>query len=121
MRSFSLIMLASVIEGLPLSFIEAMAMGVPVVSTDLEGIPELVDDEVGACVRNAKSDARRLRSLVDAGLNVLENDSERGAMSVRARERVRKHFGIEQMRADYLSAFHDLLERNKSIADSRHG
>ncbi len=121
MRSFSLVMLASIIEGLPLSFIEAMAMGVPVVSTGLEGIPELVDGEVGACISNHRSAARRLRELSDAALDILDDDQKRSAMSSRGRERVRKHFGIEQMRADYLAAFDDLLKSTAPMAHSKHG
>jgi glycosyltransferase involved in cell wall biosynthesis len=109
MRSLSLIMLASNIEGLPLVFFEAMAMGVPVVSTNLEGIPELVDDEVGACVPNAQNDEERSGLLCDAALRILENDELRSAMGRRARQRIQEHFSFKKSEADYLAAFDDLF------------
>jgi glycosyltransferase involved in cell wall biosynthesis len=60
--------MASFAEGLPVSLMEAMALGVPVVSTWISGIPELARDEVTALLvppGNAEELARALKRLID--------------------------------------------------------
>lgn len=54
-------------EGLPMVVLEAMAMGVPVVATDVEGVPEAVRDGVDGLIcrpGNARDLAAALRRLV---------------------------------------------------------
>jgi glycosyltransferase involved in cell wall biosynthesis len=46
LRAADLFVLASEIEGLPLVVLEAMSQGVPVVATDVGGMPEAVIDDV---------------------------------------------------------------------------
>lgn len=64
--------LASFAEGVPVSLMEAMALGLPVVSTRIMGIPELVaDGETGVLVAPGNSDelvAALERLAVDAAL-----------------------------------------------------
>ncbi|WP_164007733.1 glycosyltransferase [Pyxidicoccus trucidator] len=117
MRDMSLLLLASKIEGLPLVFFEAMAMGVPVVSTSIQGIPELVTSEVGACVPNLKDPERRMERLSDAALRILENDELRAAMGRRARLRLQGGgFSLAEANAAYLQAFEELLRGSADAA-----
>ncbi len=46
MRAFDLLMLSSDAEGLPVVIMEAFALGIPVVATDVGGVSELVNDNV---------------------------------------------------------------------------
>jgi glycosyltransferase involved in cell wall biosynthesis len=109
MRDMSLLLLASRREGLPIVFYEAMSMGVPVVSTTIEGIPELVTPDVGACVPNLKNPEKRLERLCDAVLSIMENEPLRVAMGQRARQRIQTHFPLAATHAAYLKAFEELL------------
>lgn len=46
MRAADIFVLPSITEGFPLTIVEAMAWGLPIVATDVGGIPELVEDGV---------------------------------------------------------------------------
>ena len=84
----------SVTEGLGLAIIEAMAAGLPVVASDIGGIPELIpDSETGILVPVGDSAALR------QALSRLSKDpQQRVALGQRARERALACFSEEQMR-----------------------
>jgi glycosyltransferase involved in cell wall biosynthesis len=59
--------LASFAEGIPVALMEAMAMGIPCVSTSVAGIPELIRDNVDGLLvppSSAESFASAIESLV---------------------------------------------------------
>jgi colanic acid/amylovoran biosynthesis glycosyltransferase len=75
-------------EGIPVSIMEAMATGIPVVSSFHSGIPELVEDKrtgLLAPERDVDGLARRIASLLD-------DPDAWGGMVAAARERVEKDF-----------------------------
>jgi colanic acid/amylovoran biosynthesis glycosyltransferase len=84
-------LLPSISEGLSNAALEAMAMEVPVVTTDAGGMAEAVRDGIDGFVtprRDAEAMARRLTQLAgDAEL--------RGRLGRSARRRVQERFGIE--------------------------
>lgn len=78
-------------EGIPVALIEAMATGLPVVSTRISGIPELVEDGVhGRLVRerDPKALADALCELEEMGI------AQRAEMGRRGRERVMRDFNL---------------------------
>jgi colanic acid/amylovoran biosynthesis glycosyltransferase len=79
------LVLASFGEGLPVVIMEAMAMGRPIVSTDVGGISELVvDGETGWLVPSG--DSERLAEAMRLALEA--SDTDLAAMGQRGRERV---------------------------------
>jgi colanic acid/amylovoran biosynthesis glycosyltransferase len=79
-------------EGLPVVIMEAMARGVPVVTTYIAGIPELaVDGETAAVVP-----AGDVRLLADALARVLVDDTFRHRITGRAADRVRERHDIRK-------------------------
>ena len=76
--------LPSFAEGLPVVIMEALALGVPVVTTAIAGIPELVDGECGWVIP-----AGSVEALADAMQAVLDADPARlRAMGMVGRARV---------------------------------
>ena len=80
-------------ECLPYAILEAMAHGLPVVGTDVAGIPEEIDDGVtGHVVAPGHAP-----SLADAIAALAADPARRRAMGEAGRGRVRSEFGIERM------------------------
>lgn len=74
--------LASLWEGLPIAILEAMALGIPTISTDLNAIPEAVKNlETGVLVEIGNS-----RQLAEAIINLLDNKDLRDKLGEKGRD-----------------------------------
>ncbi len=93
--------LSTEIEGLPVSIMEAMAAGLPVVATHIGGVPELVrDGETGLLVRLRDVDG------LAAAMRRLTGDAPLCArMGAAGRARIRDHFSPEAM-TEQIEAFY---------------
>ncbi len=80
-----LFVLGSAFEGLPVSIMEAMAAGLPVVATAVGGVPEAVSSGESGYLVPAHDPEALARALV----TVAENDQLRGRMAAAAHERSR--------------------------------
>jgi glycosyltransferase involved in cell wall biosynthesis len=89
-RSRALV-LPSLAEGLPVVIMEAMALGRPVISTTVAGIPELVQDGVNGWLiapGSATACAEAMRAVLTADSAQLQRMAERGRAAVTARHNV---------------------------------
>ena len=76
----------------PMVIKESMAMETPVISTDISGIPEIIDDgEDGILVSSKNVD-----ELSDAIKELLESEEKRKQMGKRARKKVEEKFSLEK-------------------------
>ncbi|MFK7893758.1 MAG: glycosyltransferase family 4 protein [Granulosicoccus sp.] len=75
-------------DGIPNVIAEAMALGIPVVSTRVSAIPELVQDGVTGCLVEADDDA----ALAQAIQRLAEDENLRHNLRVAARKRVKVLF-----------------------------
>ncbi len=93
LAAFDLAALPSKAEGLPLSLLETMALGVPPVATRVGGIPELiVHDECGLLVPVGDVGA-----LAGALGRLLSDADLRRRLGAAASRRIRDHFSLETM------------------------
>jgi glycosyltransferase involved in cell wall biosynthesis len=93
----SVFTLASLTEGIPLTILEAMASGLPVVATRVGGNPEVVaDEETGLLV--PPGDAELLASAL---LEMWRDPGKRQAFGAAGRVRVKTHFDVSRMVAEY--------------------
>jgi glycosyltransferase involved in cell wall biosynthesis len=99
-------------EGTPVSAIEAMASGCPVVATRVGGLPDLIDDgETGYLV--PREDAHALGAAV---MGLLRNHETARRIGETARARVAERFTTERLAADMERLYSDLLLQKGSMA-----
>jgi glycosyltransferase involved in cell wall biosynthesis len=92
-------------DGLPTVLLEAMAMGTPVVSTDVTGIPEVLEDSVtGLAIPQKDASA-----LATACLRLLEDAELRKALSINARQLIEDRFDIRQNSRELRDLFSRIL------------
>jgi glycosyltransferase involved in cell wall biosynthesis len=99
--------LASRSEGMPLSVLEAMAAGLPVVASAVGGVPELVvSGETGLLVRPDDMDA-----LADALRTVLSDAALRRSMGDSGRARAEQLFDLPAFRTAHVQLYREALDR----------
>jgi len=103
--ALDLFCLSSDSEGIPLTMLEAMAAGVPVVSTSVGGIPEVIEDGVnGRLVPKGSSDLLAARIA-----EMLADPAGTAALAARGRETVRARFTAERMIRETEQVYDDVL------------
>ena len=103
---FDVFVLPSLFEGLPVSAIQAMAAGLPVVASRVGGIEEVVEHEVtGLLVEPAHP-----QELAGALSRLVENPERRLKMGEQAREHAMLRFSAEAMVAKTEGIYAELLE-----------
>jgi len=107
LRNFDVFALSSRTEGFSIACIEAMACGVPVVSTRSGGPQQILD---GGCGELVPVDDPA--QLADAIRRLLESPAKRGAMIDAALERVRERYSLSAMIDNYESLLDSLIARS---------
>jgi glycosyltransferase involved in cell wall biosynthesis len=92
-------------EGLPLSVLEAMAEGLPVVATPVGGVPELVRDGTDGLLVPVEDDA----ALATAIARLADDAGLRAAMGAAGRDRARGEFSFDRMTERYERLYGSLL------------
>ena len=103
-------------EGIPNAIKEAMATGMPVISTNHGGIPELVEDGVSGYLvpqRNVEAMVDRLRSVID-------HPETWSAIGQAARNRVMAEFDIDKLNDDLVRLYEALIDSPEKISTMIH-
>ena len=119
-------LVCSLKEGLSLTAYESCAMGVPVISADVGGQKDLIDDSVGAlvpCLQSEEDDLNEhqysdeeVTSYVMPLVRILTDETTWRKMSAAARARIEHGFTIRQMVDYFDTEFHRLVTDVNAIA-----
>jgi glycosyltransferase involved in cell wall biosynthesis len=93
----NIFVISSFTEGLPISLLEAMRSGTPVIATKVGGIPEVLD--YGRCGMLVESGNEA--DLSEAILKLYHSDDMRKTLSAAARKRFEEQFTIDKMESRY--------------------
>ena len=98
---------SSLTEGISLTLLEAMAVGLPIVATAVGGNPEIVLPGTTGSLVPASNPA----ALADAIVTMCHSQSSWSAMGKAGRDRVARHFDVRRMASDYEQLYRDLISQ----------
>ena len=113
LQSADIFVLPSLEEGFSNALLEAMAVGLPIVATDVGGNGEALK-ETGLLVR-----PKDIMALANAITSLIEDPARAAGLGQSARERAQSEFKAEMMASQYIDLFHDLLSARKWRAEAK--
>ncbi len=110
MYALDIFVLPSWIEGMPVTILEAMAAGKPVVATPVGGVPEVVvEGETGLLVPPRDPDR-----LAEAITFLIKNPEIARRMGEAGRERVRQHFSEQRMIDQVMTMYEETTRKSRT-------
>jgi len=95
-------------EGMPMSMLEALMRGIPIVATRVGAIPEVITDgREGLLIAPRAAD-----ELAAAMQGMMEDEDARQAMGIAAGQLARRRFSLAQFEQDLMQAYSGLMRDN---------
>ncbi|CUS77491.1 Glycosyltransferase involved in cell wall bisynthesis [Candidatus Kryptonium thompsonii] len=98
-------------EGLPLTIIEAMMAGLPVVASNVGGVPELVEDGVNGFLVPPGDIVKFTKALQ----TLIENETLRKEMGEAGRAKAMKNFSLDKMLSKTVEVYYELLKSKEPV------
>jgi glycosyltransferase involved in cell wall biosynthesis len=108
MRAFDVFVLPSRYEGLPFALLEAMALSLPVVATNIVGVRDVIEHQATGLIVPAKAPA----AIADAVLSLFRDPEWADRLAVAARQKVVTEFALEQMLDRHQMLYEELSARH---------
>ncbi|HWG56021.1 MAG TPA: glycosyltransferase [Gaiellaceae bacterium] len=106
LAAFDTVALTSANEGTPVTLIEAQAAGVPVVSTDVGGVADVVADGVTGFL----TDVSDTRAFADRLAALAADEDVRRSFGAAGRQRVVSRYGVDRLLDDVDDLYRTLLD-----------
>jgi len=105
LQLFDVFVLPSLTEGLPMVILEAMQASVPIVATEVGGIPSILRNKIeGIVIKPSNSD-----ELADAISLIKNNPKMAKEMTYRSLEKVQNKYSVEKMAKEYIKIYKMVL------------
>lgn len=114
LAQLDLFLLPSETESFGLAALEAMACGVPVISSNAGGLPEVIEDNVSGLLIEVGD----YHGIAKSAIELLKDESRRKAMGIAARKRAVEMFPEEQGIDMYEDYYRRLLKNNSITSTS---
>jgi glycosyltransferase involved in cell wall biosynthesis len=111
MKAFDAFVLSSRTEGTPMVLLEAMAAGVPIVSTAVGGIPDVVSENEAILVPSEEP-----RALGHALDEVLQDTDSAALRAARALQRLHREYDAEHWVQRYAAIYTAVQGRRRAVA-----
>ncbi len=93
-------------EGLGVSLLQASAAGVPIVATDVGGIPEVVIDNFNGYLIPSGS----VDGIVDKVLALIEDKELAKSMGEKGKRLVKERFSVDKMVSRYITLYNEIIK-----------
>ncbi|TDN81245.1 glycosyltransferase involved in cell wall biosynthesis [Salegentibacter sp. 24] len=100
--------LTSISEGFPYTVIESLGCGIPVVSTEVGGVKEALDESCGFTCK-----PKDVEGIGEAVTKLLLDENLRKTMGKNAREKVLKNFTLNKFVSEYEDVYQDIMKSKK--------
>lgn len=90
-------------EGIPMSILEAMGCGVPVIAAKVGGIPEIIRNGIDGFIVKREKD-----SFVKVCMNLISNRELLFQMSENCKQRIKDYFSAERMAEQYRELYNSI-------------
>lgn len=107
LRIFDIFLLYSRWEGLPLSILEAMEAGLPIIASNIQGNNELVHHAENGLLVSLDS----LEELSAAIIELAKNTGRKERMGEKSREIIRRNFSLDQFLSSYAQEYKSFVGR----------
>jgi len=110
LKYFDVFVMSSLTEGMPVTLLEAMRAGMPIVATSVGGIPEALEDGKCGVLVPPGSEMDLARSIAE-----LHNNTQlKQELSEKSKIRFQEEFTVEKMEERYRSVYVDAINRKVS-------
>jgi len=100
LQEADIFLLPSKFEGMPMTIIEAMGTGLPIVASAVGGVPDMLEDTVSGMLTSCEPEA-----VAKAALELLKSEALRKTLGTHAKEESKK-FSAEYMAQSYCEVYH---------------
>ena len=101
--------ISSLTEGLPITLLEAMLSGTPVIATAVGGIPYVAEDGTEALLVSPGNP----QELVQAIQRLIDSPELARDLSLHAKEKIRQNYSSEEMAKRYLAVYDEVFESDR--------
>jgi glycosyltransferase involved in cell wall biosynthesis len=109
LRASDMLVLPTLSEGMSNVILEAMATGIPVISTNVSSNPEIIDDGIDGILL-AVEDKEGLKEKI---IKIMLNEAFAQNIGQNARKKILEQFSIESIAAKYKELFENIANRRK--------
>jgi glycosyltransferase involved in cell wall biosynthesis len=106
---FDIFVMSSLTEGMPITLLEAMRVGMPIVATAVGGIPEALEGGKCGILVPPGNEMNLAKSIVE----LYDNNQLREELSKKAKIRFHEEFTVEKMEIKYRSVYIDVINNQK--------
>ena len=110
MQTFDVFVLPSIYEGLPFALLEAMALGIPIVATDISGVRDVLGDQQAGWLTEPCNEAALATTIERALLQTSESQRRTQA----AQHLVETQYSVQLMVQRHLELYQHLVQKKSS-------
>ncbi len=93
-------------EGLPLTILEAMSKGLPIIASKVGGVPEEVNNECGILI-----DKNEVKEIKNALALLISDEAKRREMGLLSRKRAEQFFSLEKFFIETAKIYKEILNQ----------